>query len=158
VKDLPKSRMGVDVDHNFKPEYEVVKGKEKVLQEIKKHAAGAQQVFLATDPDREGEAIAWHLSEEIGHPHTHRVMFNEITKNAIQEAISHPGELSRQNFESQQARRVLDRLVGYQISPILWAKVRRGLSAGRVQSVAMNSGPRSAAVSPPGGCSRWRYG
>jgi DNA topoisomerase I len=137
VKDLPKSRMGVDVDHDFSPEYEVVKGKEKVLQEIKKHATLAQRVFLATDPDREGEAIAWHLSEEIGHPQTHRVLFNEITRNAIQDAIARPGSISQDNFESQQARRVLDRLVGYQISPILWKKVRRGLSAGRVQSVAV---------------------
>ena len=137
VKDLPKSRMGVDVDHNFAPEYEVVKGKEKVLQEIKKHAVQAQEVFLATDPDREGEAIAWHLSEEIGHPRTHRVLFNEITRNAIQQAIAQPGAISQENVDSQQARRVLDRLVGYQISPILWKKVRRGLSAGRVQSVAV---------------------
>jgi DNA topoisomerase-1 len=137
VKDLPKSRMGVDVDNEFAPEYEVVKGKEKALQEIKKHAALAEQVFLATDPDREGEAIAWHISEELGHPHTHRVLFNEITRKAIQEAIAHPGVISQDNFESQQARRVLDRLVGYQISPVLWKKVRRGLSAGRVQSVAV---------------------
>ncbi len=137
VKDLPKSKLGVDVDNGFSPQYEVVKGKEKVLAEIKKQAANAQQVFLATDPDREGEAIAWHLSEEISHPKTHRVMFNEITKKAIQNAMEHPGTLSRENFDSQQARRVLDRLVGYQISPILWKKVRRGLSAGRVQSVAV---------------------
>lgn len=137
VKDLPKSRIGVDVDHGFEPEYEVVKGKEKVLQEIKKQAQNAERVFLATDPDREGEAIAWHLSEEIGHPNTSRVLFNEITKNAIQKAISEPGPLSRENFDSQQARRVLDRIVGYQISPLLWKKIRRGLSAGRVQSVAV---------------------
>ncbi|MGA9525447.1 MAG: type I DNA topoisomerase [Myxococcaceae bacterium] len=137
VKDLPKSKLGVDVEHDFLPQYEVVKGKEKVLADIKKQAVNAQQVFLATDPDREGEAIAWHLSEEISHPKTHRVMFNEITKKAIQNAMEHPGKLSRENFDSQQARRVLDRLVGYQISPILWKKVRRGLSAGRVQSVAV---------------------
>ena len=137
VKDLPKSKLGVDVENHFLPQYEVVKGKEKVLADIKKQAVNAQQVFLATDPDREGEAIAWHLSEEIGHPRTHRVMFNEITKKAIQSAMEHPGTLSRENFDSQQARRVLDRLVGYQISPILWKKVRRGLSAGRVQSVAV---------------------
>jgi DNA topoisomerase-1 len=137
VKDLPKSRMGVDLEGTFKPEYEVVKGKEKVLADIKKQALSADQVFLATDPDREGEAIAWHISEELSHPHTHRVMFNEITKNAIQKAIQSPLELSRESFDSQQARRVLDRIVGYQISPILWTKVRRGLSAGRVQSVAV---------------------
>ncbi|MFZ5471298.1 MAG: type I DNA topoisomerase [Myxococcota bacterium] len=137
VKDLPKSKMGVDIDKGFRPEYQVVKGKEKVLEEIKKQASGADKIFLATDPDREGEAIAWHLSEEIGHPHTYRVMFNEITKKAILAAIEHPGSLNRSNYDSQQARRILDRLVGYQISPILWNKVQRGLSAGRVQSVAV---------------------
>ena len=137
VKDLPKSRMGVDLEKDFKPIYEVVKGKEKILAEIKKQADRADKVFLATDPDREGEAIAWHISEEIGHPEAHRVMFNEITKSAIQQAISEPMKLSRDTYDSQQARRILDRLVGYQISPILWKKVRRGLSAGRVQSVAV---------------------
>ncbi len=137
VKDLPKSKMGVDVEKGFKPQYEVVKGKEKVLDEIKKYAQTAQKVFLATDPDREGEAIAWHISEEIKHDNAHRVLFNEITKKAIQQAIEHPTELNRANYDSQQARRILDRLVGYQISPILWKKVRRGLSAGRVQSVAV---------------------
>ncbi len=137
VKDLPKSRMGVDLEGDFTPEYEVVKGKEKVLSDIKKYAASADTVFLATDPDREGEAIAWHIAEEIGHPNAHRVMFNEITKKAIQNAIAEPKVLSKENFDSQQARRVLDRIVGYRISPILWQKVRRGLSAGRVQSVAV---------------------
>lgn len=137
VKDLPKSKMGVDLEHDFTPQYEVVKGKEKVLAEIKKVASTSQRVFLATDPDREGEAIAWHISEEIDHPNACRVLFNEITKKAIQEAIAHPIELNRDNYDSQQARRILDRVVGYQISPILWKKIRRGLSAGRVQSVAV---------------------
>src|SRR5205823_3009839 len=137
VKDLPKSKIGVDVQKDFKPQYEVVKGKEKVLSDLKKYASAADTVYLATDPDREGEAIAWHIFEEIDHPKAFRVTFNEITKKAVQEAISHPGKLNRDNYDSQQARRILDRLVGYQISPILWEKVRRGLSAGRVQSVAL---------------------
>src|SRR6266542_2536811 len=124
VKDLPKSKMGVDIEKGFTPQYDVIKGKAKVLSEIKRAARGASRVFLATDPDREGEAIAWHLSEE-------------ITKNAILKAIDQPIDLDRRKFDSQQARRILDRLVGYQISPILWKKVRRGLSAGRVQSVAV---------------------
>src|SRR6266851_1379990 len=137
VKDLPKSKMGVDLEKDFKPEYHVIKGKEKVLAELKRYAKEADQVFLATDPDREGEAIAWHISEEIGHRKARRVLFNEITKNAIQKAIAEPTELNKDNYDSQQARRILDRLVGYQISPLLWDKVRRGLSAGRVQSVAV---------------------
>lgn len=141
VKDLPKSPkkgdLGVDIEHDFKPKYEVVKGKEKALAEIKKYAELSDKVFLATDPDREGEAIAWHIHQELGHRETHRVLFNEITKKAIQQAIERPTELNQAVFESQQARRILDRLVGYQISPILWNKVRRGLSAGRVQSVAV---------------------
>jgi DNA topoisomerase-1 len=141
VKDLPKSKMGVDIEKGFTPEYDVIKGKAKVLSEIKRAARDASRVFLATDPDREGEAIAWHISEELGaeggDDRVRRVLFNEITKNAIQKAIEHPIDLDRKKFDSQQARRILDRLVGYQISPILWKKVRRGLSAGRVQSVAV---------------------
>ncbi|MFN0061198.1 MAG: type I DNA topoisomerase [Myxococcaceae bacterium] len=137
VKDLPKSKIGVDVENDFAPQYEIVKGKEKVLEEIKKYAASASTVFLATDPDREGEAIAWHISEEIHHPNAQRVLFNEITKKSVQEAIGKATTLDRNKYDSQQARRILDRLVGYQISPILWNKVRRGLSAGRVQSVAV---------------------
>jgi len=137
VKDLPKSKMGIDVEHDFKPEYLVIPSKEKALGELKKAAATAERVFLATDPDREGEAIAWHLSEELRHPNAVRVLFNEITKKAIQEAIAHPLALDRKMYDSQQTRRILDRLVGYQISPLLWKKVRRGLSAGRVQSVAV---------------------
>ncbi len=141
VKDLPKSKMGVDIEKGFTPQYDVIKGKAKVLSEIKRAARGASRVFLATDPDREGEAIAWHIAEELGaeggDARVRRVLFNEITKNAIQKAIEHPIDLDRKKFDSQQARRILDRLVGYQISPILWKKVRRGLSAGRVQSVAV---------------------
>ena len=137
IKDLPKSKMGVDVDHGFKPEYVVIKSKEKALAELKKYALTADTVYLATDPDREGEAIAWHISEELKHPHAVRVLFNEITKKAIQAAIANPLALDRSKYDSQQTRRILDRLVGYEISPILWAKVRRGLSAGRVQSVAV---------------------
>ncbi len=141
VKDLPKSKMGVDIEKGFTPEYDVIKGKAKVLSEIKRAARDASRVFLATDPDREGEAIAWHIAEEIGaeggNGRVRRVLFNEITKNAIQKAIQNPIDLDRKKFDSQQARRILDRLVGYQISPILWKKVRRGLSAGRVQSVAV---------------------
>lgn len=137
VKDLPKSKMGVDLENDFEPEYEVIKGKEKVLGDLKKAARGVDTVFLATDPDREGEAIAWHIHDELGHQSQFRVMFNEITKKAIQEAIAQPRQLNRDNYDSQQTRRILDRLVGYQISPLLWKKVRRGLSAGRVQSVAV---------------------
>lgn len=137
VKDLPKSKMGVDIDHGFAPEYHVIKTKEKVVSELKKQASAADKVFLATDPDREGEAIAWHISEELNHPQTFRVMFNEITKKSIQQAIQQPMALNRDTYDSQQARRILDRLVGYQISPLLWKKIRRGLSAGRVQSVAV---------------------
>jgi DNA topoisomerase-1 len=141
VKDLPKSKIGVDVEGGFLPQYDVIKGKAKVLSDIKKAARKADHVFLATDPDREGEAIAWHISEELGaeggDARIRRVLFNEITKNAIQKAIEKPIDLDRRKFDSQQARRILDRLVGYQISPILWKKVRRGLSAGRVQSVAV---------------------
>jgi DNA topoisomerase-1 len=139
VKDLPKKTLGIDVDHDFSPEYVVIEGKKKVLAEIKEAAKGASQILLAPDPDREGEAIAWHIAEEIrpSNPNIHRVLFNEITKKAIIEAIGKPMALDSRKFESQQARRILDRLVGYQISPVLWTKVRRGLSAGRVQSVAV---------------------
>jgi DNA topoisomerase-1 len=139
VKDLPKASMGIDIEHDFQPRYVVIEGKKKVIADIKAAAKKASQVLLAPDPDREGEAIAWHIAEEIrsANPNIHRVLFNEITKKAVNEAILHPIEIDRHKFESQQARRVLDRLVGYEISPVLWSKVRRGLSAGRVQSVAV---------------------
>lgn len=137
--DLPKSKLGVDIEHNFEPSYTVIRGKNDVLKELKKAAKDVDRVVLATDPDREGEAIAWHIArklESLGKP-IERVEFNEITKRAVLEALKHPRKLDENRFEAQQARRVLDRLVGYLISPLLWAKVRRGLSAGRVQSVAL---------------------
>lgn len=141
IKDLPRKTLGVDVDNDFQPSFEVIKGKKKVIDEIKKLASGAKNVFLAPDPDREGEAIAWHVAEEVKRlknpPKIFRVLFNEITKKAIQEAITKPTEIDTNMYEAQLARRILDRLVGYQISPLLWDKVRRGLSAGRVQSVAV---------------------
>ncbi|HEX3695395.1 MAG TPA: type I DNA topoisomerase [Polyangia bacterium] len=139
VKDLPKKNMGIDIEHDFAPRYEVIDGKKKVLAEIKKAAGEVSKVYLAPDPDREGEAIAWHIAEEIrgDNPNIYRVLFNEITKKAITEAMTRPTSLDMKKFESQQARRILDRLVGYQISPVLWTKVKRGLSAGRVQSVAV---------------------
>jgi len=139
VMDLPKSKIGVDVENGFKPVYEVIESKKKVVAELKAAAKNAERILLATDPDREGEAIAWHVFEQLKKTKlpAHRILFNEITKKAIQEAIQKPLELNRDLYDAQQARRVLDRLVGYQISPILWKKVRRGLSAGRVQSVAV---------------------
>jgi DNA topoisomerase-1 len=140
VKDLVKSKLSVDIDNDFAPHYEVIRGKAKIIKEIKDAARDVEAVFLAPDPDREGEAIAWHIAQELGKRHTghiHRITFNEITKRAVQEAINNPQPLNQDKFESQQARRILDRIVGYQISPILWDKVRRGLSAGRVQSVAV---------------------
>jgi len=139
IKDLPESRLGVDIDSGFTPEYNVIKGKIKVLKEIKKSAEKADAIFLATDPDREGEAIAWHIAEELNRPsqNIHRVLFNEITARSVREAMANPERLNRNKFEAQQARRILDRLVGYLVSPLLWDKVRRGLSAGRVQTVAV---------------------
>ncbi len=139
VKDLPENKLGVDIDNGFIPEYQIIKGKAKVLKEIKKAAEQTDAVYLATDPDREGEAIAWHIAEELKKPSQkiHRVLFNEITPRGVQEAMRHPERLNRDKYEAQQARRILDRLVGYMISPLLWEKVRRGLSAGRVQSVAV---------------------
>jgi DNA topoisomerase-1 len=139
VKDLPKSKMGVDVENDFSPEYVVIRGKEKVLQEIRKSAKVVDRVYLAPDPDREGEAIAWHIADEIKdvQPNIERMLINEITKKGITEAMARSTQLDARKYESQQARRILDRLVGYEISPILWKKVRRGLSAGRVQSVAV---------------------
>ena len=132
-------RMGIDPDKGWKANYKTLPGKEKVIKELKEKAKNAETVYLATDMDREGEAIAWHLREVIGGDENRfkRVTFNEITKNAIQEAFSHPGELDIDRVNAQQARRFLDRLVGFSVSPLLWKKVARGLSAGRVQSVAV---------------------
>jgi DNA topoisomerase-1 len=139
VKDLPTKELGVDLENDFKPEYVVIEGKEKVLRELKKAAKSAERVFLGPDPDREGEAIAWHIAEELngGSDKIYRVVFNEITEKAVREAIKNPRKIDSSLFDAQQARRVLDRLVGYKLSPLLWRKVRRGLSAGRVQSVAL---------------------
>lgn len=133
------ARMGVDPDHGWKAKYEILPGKEKVIEELRRLAKDADTIYLATDLDREGEAIAWHLREAIGGDDTRykRVVFNEITKKAIQEAFSQPGELDIDRVNAQQARRFLDRVVGYMVSPLLWAKIARGLSAGRVQSVAV---------------------
>jgi DNA topoisomerase-1 len=140
VRDLPKSDLGVDVDGNFVPVYEVSKGKEKVVASLKKSIREAEAVYLATDPDREGEAIAWHITQAAGIPRgkpVFRVEFSEITRNAVQQAIANPRQIDHNLVDAQQARRVLDRLVGYKLSPLLWDKVMRGLSAGRVQSVAV---------------------
>ena len=139
VKDLPKSKLGIDLDHDFQPQYVVIRGKSKILSEIKAQAKKAKNVYLAPDPDREGEAIAWHIAEELngdGHQ-VYRVLFNEITEAAVKRAIQSPGAIDMKKVNAQQARRVLDRIVGYLLSPLLWKKVRRGLSAGRVQSVAV---------------------
>ena len=138
LRDLPKSTMGVDLEHNFEPEYIPVPGKEKLIGELRAAAQSADTVYLATDPDREGEAIAWHLTEllELSEGKTHRVTFNAITQKTVTESIRQPRKIDADLVDAQQARRVLDRIVGYQLSPLLWKKVRRGLSAGRVQSVA----------------------
>jgi len=139
IKDLPEGELGVDLEKDFQPEYVSIPGKAKVLRELKKASKGVKSIFLGPDPDREGEAIAWHIAEEIGDEDktVYRVLFNEITQKAVLDALRHPGKLQQAKYEAQQARRILDRLVGYQVSPILWEKVRRGLSAGRVQSVAV---------------------
>ncbi len=139
IKDLPKAKMGVNIEKAFEPEYKIITGKKKVLGELKKAAGQAESIFLALDPDREGEAIAWHIAEEleVTGERIERVLFNEITKKGIAEGLANPKPLNTRRYESQQARRILDRLVGYEISPILWKKVRRGLSAGRVQSVSL---------------------
>ena len=139
VVDLPKSKLGVDIKKNFAPDFHVIQAKKKVIDDLKKAAKGKENIYLASDPDREGEAIAWHIADQVAknHKRVHRVLINEITKKAVQEAIANPQELDRNKFDAQIARRILDRLVGYKISPLLWNKVRRGLSAGRVQSVAV---------------------
>ncbi len=138
VRDLPKSnKNAVDIAHGFKPHYEISKGKEKIIADIKSAAKGASEVLLATDPDREGEAIAWHVAEAAGIKHPKRVVFHEITKEAVEEAIKHPRAIDHKLLKAQEARRVLDRLVGYDLSGLIWKKVRYGLSAGRVQSPAL---------------------
>jgi DNA topoisomerase-1 len=139
IRDLPKSKLGVDVDEDFTPVYEPIPARKKVIKELRAAAKVATDIYVATDPDREGEAIGWHLAAELGGKKrsVHRLMFNEITKKAIVHALEHPVEIDQRMVDAQQARRVLDRLVGYKLSPLLWDKVRRGLSAGRVQSIAL---------------------
>ncbi len=138
LRDLPKSTMGVDLERDFTPEYIPVPGKEEIIEELRKASQAVDTVYLATDPDREGEAISWHLKELLQLPDskTYRVTFNEITQKVVRESITHPREIDYALVDAQQARRILDRIVGYQLSPLLWKKIRRGLSAGRVQSVA----------------------
>lgn len=139
VRDLPEKHLGVDVDNGFKPEYIIIPGKEKIITELKKAAKKADRIYLAPDPDREGEAIAWHIAEVLNgdKKKIYRITFNEITEKAVKEAIGNPGYIDMRKVDAQQARRILDRLVGYNLSPLLWRKVRKGLSAGRVQSVAV---------------------
>ena len=139
VKDLPKSKLGIDVDKQFQPSYELILGKEKIVKGLRAAARSADTVFLAADPDREGEAICQHLKELLEGKGREilRVLFNEITPKAIRHAIENPSEINSNTVDAQQARRILDRIVGYQVSPLLWDKVRRGISAGRVQTVAL---------------------
>ncbi|MBO5551561.1 MAG: type I DNA topoisomerase, partial [Lachnospiraceae bacterium] len=143
VRDLPKSQMGIDVDNDFEPKYITIRGKGDLLASLRKEVKKADRIYLATDPDREGEAISWHLENALKlnpdetDKKVYRITFNEITKNAVKKSLSEPREIDMDRVDAQQARRVLDRLVGYGISPLLWAKVKRGLSAGRVQSVAL---------------------
>ncbi len=139
VRDLPKSQLGIDVDHDYEPKYITIRGKGDILAKLRKEAKKADKLYLATDPDREGEAISWHLSKALNldKGRMYRITFNEITKSAVKESIRHAREINQDLVDAQQARRMLDRMVGYRISPLLWAKVKRGLSAGRVQSVAL---------------------
>ncbi|KAF0135065.1 MAG: DNA topoisomerase I [Candidatus Saganbacteria bacterium] len=138
IRDLPRNKLGVDVEHDFAPTYVTIKGKTKIIKALAKEANSAAKIYLAPDPDREGEAIAWHLQAILGNAtKIKRIEFHEITKNAVQEAIKHPREIDLNRVNAQQVRRILDRLVGYKISPLLWKKVRKGLSAGRVQSVVV---------------------
>ena len=138
VRDLPKSRLGIDVEHDFEPKYITIRGKGELLASLRKAAKKADKVYLATDPDREGEAISWHLAHTLNLDPTKpcRIEFHEITKKAVKDALEHPRPIDMARVDAQQARRVLDRIVGYQLSPLLWKKIRKGLSAGRVQSVA----------------------
>ena len=139
IRDLPKSKLGVNIENDFEPEYINIRGKGDLIKSLKKDAKSAKTVYLATDPDREGEAIAWHLAHilEIPEDSVCRVTFNEITKETVQQSIKKPRKIDMNLTNAQQARRVLDRIVGYKISPLLWKKVKPGLSAGRVQSVAV---------------------
>ena len=138
IRDLPKSTFGIDIENNFEPHYINIRGRADIINEIKKDAKAANKVYFATDPDREGEAISWHLATALGIPveNTLRVTFNSITKNAVKEGIKNPRSIDMNIVNAQQSRRLLDRIVGYKLSPLLWKKVQHGLSAGRVQSVA----------------------
>ena len=139
VRDLPKSQMGIGPENDFEPKYITIRGKGDILAKLRKEAKKAEKIYLATDPDREGEAIAWHLSKSLNVDENKmsRITFNEITKNAVKTSLKKPRDIDMGLVDAQQARRILDRMVGYEISPVLWAKVKRGLSAGRVQSVAL---------------------
>ena len=139
VRDMPKSQMGFDPDNDFEPKYITIRGKGELLAALRKEVKKADKIYLATDPDREGEAISWHLTKALNleDKKVYRITFNEITKKAVKESLKHPREIDMNLVDAQQARRMLDRMVGYEISPLLWAKVKRGLSAGRVQSVAL---------------------
>ena len=138
LTDLPKRKMGVDLEHDFEPDYQPLASKAAIISELRSASKAAKHIYLATDPDREGEAISWHLKEllELPDDKTERVTFNEITKNVVTRSIQEPRGIDYNLVDAQQARRILDRIVGYQLSPLLWKKIRRGLSAGRVQSVA----------------------
>lgn len=139
VRDLPKSTLGIDVEHDYEPKYITIRGKGDILANLRKEVKKAEKIYLATDPDREGEAISWHLMKalKLEDKKVYRITFNEITKNAVKESLKHAREIDMDLVDAQQTRRMLDRMVGYRISPLLWAKVKRGLSAGRVQSVAL---------------------
>ena len=139
IRDLPKSQLGIDVANDYEPKYITIRGKGDILASLKKEAKKAEKIYLATDPDREGEAISWHLltALKLEGKKVYRITFNEITKNAVKDSLKNAREINMDLVDAQQARRVLDRMVGYRISPLLWAKVKRGLSAGRVQSVAL---------------------
>lgn len=139
IRDLPVSKLGVDVKNDFAPQYVTIKGKSNIISDLKKAAKKADNIYLAPDPDREGEAIAWHIAHILksANKPIHRALFHELTQKAIRAAIDNASIIDQNKFQAQQARRILDRLVGYQISPLLWEKVRRGLSAGRVQSVTV---------------------
>src|SRR5699024_111251 len=138
LRDLPRSQMGIDTENNYEPKYITIRGKGPLLKDMKKEAKKAKKVFLASDPDREAEATAWHSTHALGENNDYyRGVFNEITKDAVRESFKSPGKINQELVDAQQARRLLDRLVGYNISPVLWKKVKKGLSAGRVQSVAL---------------------
>ena len=139
VRDLPKSSLGIDVEHDYEPKYITIRGKGEVLSNLRKEVKKAEKIYLATDPDREGEAISWHLYHalKLEDKKVYRITFNEITQNAVKESLKNPREIDMNLVDAQQARRILDRCVGYRISPLLWKKIKRGLSAGRVQSVAL---------------------